>query len=494
MKIGFDKELYLKYQTEKILERIELLKGKLYLEFGGKIFDDLHASRVLPGFDANMKIKLLEKLKDKLEIIFCISAEDIERNKIRADFNLTYEMDMLRLIDSLRALDIYVSSIVITKYTQQASAKAFANKLIARKEKVYFHTYTKGYPTDIDTIVSDEGYGANSYIETSRPLVVVTAPYPGSGKLATCLSQLYHESKRGIEAGYAKFETFPVWSLPLKHPVNVAYESATADLQDKNMIDPFHLEAYDKKAVNYNRDVEVFPVVKTILEKITGKECIYKSPTDMGVNAIGECIIDDEIIKEAGKQEIIRRYYRTRCDYKQGNIDKKTAERVELLMNELNITPKDRKVVEPALKRAQEVNVPVVSLELPNGEVVTGKQSELMSASSAVILNAIKKMAGIDDTKHLLTRKVLLPIGKLRKTVLKYKNSMLNLEEVLLALSICAVSDSSISVALEKLNELNGLDAHSTVILQGDDERMLKKLGINITCEPEFISKELFNL
>lgn len=493
MKIGFDNDMYLRIQKEKILERIKVLGvDKLYLEFGGKLFDDLHASRVLPGFNADSKIQLLKTLKDDLEVIFCISADDIERNKIRADFGITYEMDMLRLIDNLRAIGIFVSSIVITKFTNQVGAETFANKLRARNENVYVHYYTKGYPTDVDTIVSEEGYGVNPYVKTQRPLVVVTAPGPGSAKLGTCLSQLYHENMNGVNAGYAKFETFPIWDLPLKHPANIAYEAATADLNDKNMIDPFHLETYDIKAVNYNRDVEVFPVVKTILERISGKKCVYNSPTDMGVNTIAKCIIDDDALKEAGKQEIIRRYYKARCDYKLGLVKKEVAERVELLMNELEIKFSDRQVVNAALEKSKEKNCSVVALELPTGEIVTGKTSELMDASSAVVLNAIKSLAGIPDDKHLLLPSVLKPIGRLRKNVLKYSNSVLNLEEVIISLGICAATDKTVEKCVEKLAELKGLDAHSTFIITGINATMFAKLGINLTCEPEFATKNLY--
>ncbi|MBU2251003.1 MAG: DUF1846 domain-containing protein, partial [Candidatus Omnitrophica bacterium] len=413
---GFDNEKYLAEQTQAILERVKRFDNKLYLEFGGKIVFDYHASRVLPGFDPNVKIRLLKQLKDKADIILCIYAGDIERRKVRADFGITYDVDALKLIDDLRSWEINVAAVVITRFNNQPAAKIFKNKLQRRNVKVYTHQFTKGYPTEVDLIVSDEGYGANEYIETEKPLVVVTGPGPGSGKLATCLSQCYHEYKRGVKAGYAKFETFPIWNLPLKHPVNIAYEAATADIRDFNLIDPFHLEAYQATAVNYNRDVEAFPLLERILEKITGHESFYKSPTDMGVNRAGFGIIDDQVVREASKQEIIRRYFRYSCEYIMGFVDKETVQRVELIMDELGLKALDRKVVEPAQKAAKEGqdkdqgNEGIfcgAAIELKNGEIITGKNSTLMHATASLVLNSIKKLADIPDKIHLLSPSIM---------------------------------------------------------------------------------------
>ncbi|MDD6796635.1 MAG: DUF1846 domain-containing protein, partial [Clostridiaceae bacterium] len=443
MKIGFDHKKYLDEQSKYILERVNNY-DKLYLEFGGKLLFDKHAARVLPGFDENAKIKLLHKLRDKAEIIICVYAGDIERNKIRGDFGITYDMDVMRLIDDLRTYDLDVNSVVITRYDDQPSANIFINKLERRGIKVYKHRATKGYPTDVDTIVSDEGYGKNPYIETSKPIVVVTAPGPGSGKLATCLSQLYHENKRGNVAGYSKFETFPVWNVPLKHPLNIAYEAATVDLNDVNMIDPFHMEAYNEIAVNYNRDVESFPVLKRIIEKITGKESVYKSPTDMGVNRVGFGIIDDEVVKEASKQEIIRRYFKTVCDYKKGLCDKETAQRAKLIMEQLNLKEEDITVVSPARNYAAKLNkdntsselFSVIALELDNGKIITGRSSEIMGASAALILNSLKNLAGIADDMMLISPLVLEQILKLKESTLSGRKTGLNGQEILIALSI----------------------------------------------------------
>lgn len=492
MNIGFDNEKYLKLQKESILKRIEKFNNKLYLEFGGKLFDDYHASRVLPGFDPNVKVKLLETLKDKAEIVFCISATDIERNKIRGDLGLSYDMEVLRLIDNLRSLDIYVSSIVITLFKNQPSAVKFANKLERRGEKVYIHKYTKGYPGDVETIVSEEGYGANPFIETTKPLVVITAPGPCSGKLATCLSQLYHEYKRGVKAGYAKFETFPVWNLPLKHPVNVAYEAATADLKDVNLIDPFHFNAYNKLAVNYNRDVEVFPILKNILKKITG-ESVYNSPTDMGVNMAGFAITDEDVVKDACFKEIVRRYYAARCDFKKGLGDSETIERIEMLLNEMEINVNYRKVVTVAKDVSRESGYPTIALELPNGKIVTGKTKTLISASAAVMLNALKELAGIPDNVEIISANILKPILKLRKEALKTKTSVICLDDILVALSICASMEENARKAFDKLKELKGCDAHCTYILPQAEENTLKKLKISITSEPVYNSADLFN-
>jgi uncharacterized protein (UPF0371 family) len=500
MRIGFDHEKYLKEQTNYILERVGRFNNKLYLEFGGKLFYDYHASRVLPGFDMNAKVKLLRKLKDEMEIIICVYAGDIERNKIRADFNITYDMDVMKLIDDLRNWELNVNSVVITRYSGQPAATIFKNKLQRRGIKTYTHQFTKGYPTDVDTIVSDEGYGLNTYIETEKPLVVVAAPGPGSGKLATCLSQLYHEYIRGTRAGYSKFETFPIWNLPLKHPVNSAYEAATADLKDVNMIDPFHLEAYNVTTVNYNRDIEIFPVVQRIIEKITGAESMYRSPTDMGVNRAGFSIIDDNIIKEASKQEIICRYFKSRCDYKKGFVDLDTTQRVELIMEELNLSPEGRDVVIPARKAAEKARSkskgPLVckgtALKLNNSNIITGKGSDLMNASSALILNAIKSLANIADEIYLLSPVILEPIINLKKNILGNKNPVLNLEEILIALGISAATNPTAQLAMTKLPELKGSEAHSTGIVSHVDESIFNKLGINLTCDPEFLTKDLF--
>jgi len=489
MKRGFDNKKYLEIQSEKILERIKMFDNKLYLEFGGKIFDDYHAARVLPGFKPDSKIQLLRTLKDDLEIVFCISAKDIENNKIRADHAITYDMELLRLIDSLRKLDLMVSSVVITQFSGQSSAQIYKNKLDRLGIKTYIHTYTKGYPTDVDVIVSDEGYGANPYIETTKPLVVVAAPGPCSGKLATCLSQLYHEYKRNVKAGYAKFETFPVWDLPLKHPVNVAYEAATADLKDVNMIDSFHLTEYGVTAVNYNRDLEVFPVLKNILYKITG-EYIYKSPTDMGVNMIGSCIVNDKLVCEAAKQEMIRRYYNSLCDYKKGELDIDVSQRIKVLMDELSIRVTDRKVVIPTLNKSIEKKTNVISIEI-NGDIITGKNSDIMSCASAMIINSIKSLAKIDDEIHLISPVVFEPILKLKRKIYK-NNDVLSLHDVLTALSICAVTNPTVEIALSKIKLLENCDAHASCMLSSEDLKILKKLKINVTSEPIFNSNEIY--
>ena len=497
MKKGFDSVKYLEEQSKFILERVNNY-DKLYLEFGGKLFYDLHAKRCLPGFDENAKIKLLHKLKEKVEVIICVYAGDIERNKIRGDFGITYDMDVLRLIDDLRAYELDVNSVVITRYAGQPATKVFINKLERRGIKVYKHEITKGYPTEVDTIVSEEGYGKNPFIETSKEIVVVTAPGPGSGKLATCLSQLYHESKRGNNVGYSKFETFPVWNVPLKHPLNIAYEAATVDLKDVNMIDSFHMDAYGKVAVNYNRDIESFPVLRRIIEKITGKESIYKSPTDMGVNRVGYGIIDDEVVKEASNQEIIRRYFKTGCEYKKGYVDKETFDRSTLIMEELNLKPTDRKVVAPArekaesLKREGNETCSVVALELEDGSIVTGKASELMDAASAVTINAIKKLANISDDIFLISPVILEPIINLKKDTLGGRNVALSLEEVLIALSISAATNPTAQVAVDKLKELKGCQAHSTTILTRGNEQILGKLGVEVTSDDVYESDSLF--
>ncbi len=500
-KMGFDNEKYLKQQTAAILERVKMFNDKLYLEFGGKIIFDYHASRVLPGFDPNVKMRLLQKLKDKADILLCIYAGDIERRKVRADFGITYDVDALKLIDDLRDWGIEVSAVVITRFDNQPAARIFKNKLERRGIRVYTHRYTKGYPTDIDLIVSDNGYGANDWIETKKQLVIVTGPGPGSGKLATCLSQLYHDYKKGIRSGYAKFETFPIWNLPLKHPVNVAYEAATADLKDFNMIDSFHLEAHDKTAVNYNRDMEIFPVLQRILEKITGAESIYKSPTDMGVNRAGFGIINDEVVREAAEQEVIRRYFRASCEHIMGFVDKDTVQRIELFMEELGVSAEDRTVVKPARKAAQDAleqgngNEGIfcgAAIELKNGTVITGKNSPLMHASSSLVLNAIKALAEIPDKIHLLSPQVLESIGNLKDNILNTKTVSMDLEEALIALSISAASNPTAKLAMEKLKELQGCEVHVTHMPTSGDEAGLRKLGVNLTSEPEFSSKSLF--
>lgn len=484
MKKGFDNDKYVKIQSKKIKERFKIF-DKLYLEVGGKLFCDNHAARVLPGFKTDAKINMFLELKKDLEIIFCINASDIEKNKIRSEFGITYDMEMLNIINNAIRLGFSVNSVVITLYNNQPSVDKFIKRLERQNIKTYLHTFTKGYPTDIDTIVSEEGYGANPYIITTKKLVLVNAPGPGSGKLATCLSQLYHEHKRGINAGYAKFETFPVWNLPLKHPVNIAYEAATADLKDINMIDPFHLEKYQETAVNYNRDVETFPILKTILHKITGQD-IYYSPTDMGVNMVGFCIKNDKVVEEAAKKEIVRRYYNELNNYKLGISEYDTVQKVKLLMNELNIDEKYLKVVEVATSKAKEKGSHVIALELPNHKIITGKQSSLLSPASSVIINAIKTLSHIPDDMDLLSPSVLNPILKLRKN-----NKPLSLQEVLIALSICSVTNPIIEKAIKNLNKLEGCEAHSTYIVQNGDANALKSLKINLTCESDFFTDEI---
>jgi len=498
---GFDNEKYLKEQTKAILERVKTYDNKLYLEFGGKIIFDYHASRVLPGFDPNVKMRLLQKLKDKADIILCIYAGDIERRKMRADFGITYDADALKLIDDLRDWGLNIRAVVITRFNNQPAAKIFKNKLERRHMRVYTHKATKGYPKDIDLIVSDEGYGSNAYIETKKPLVIVTGPGPGSGKLATCLSQLYHEHKKGVKAGYAKFETFPIWNIPLKHPVNVAYEAATADIRDYNLVDPHHFKAYKKKTINYNRDVDVFPVLKTILERVTGLKSVYQSPTDMGVNRAGFGIVDDEKVRLAAKQEVIRRYFRYACEYMVGFADKETVERVESIMKELKIKPTDRVVVGPArhaeleAKKEKKGNKGIycgAALELKNGKIITGKNSLLMHAASSLILNAIKELGEMPDKIHLLSPETIRSISNLKKHVLASKTLSMDLEETLIALSISAATDPKAKMAMEKLKELKGCEAHMTYIPTSGDEGGLRSLGINLTSEPVFSTKSLF--
>ena len=500
-RIGFDNDKYLKEQTTAILERVAKFDNKLYLEFGGKIIFDFHAARVLPGFDPNVKMRLLQKLKDKADILLCIYAGDIERKKIRADFGITYDVDALKLIDDLSDWEIGIRGVVITRFDSQPSAKVFKNKLERRGIKVYTHSYTKGYPTDVDLIVSDAGYGANEYIETEKPLVIVTGPGPGSGKMATCLSQLYHDYRRGHKSGFAKFETFPIWNLPLKHPVNVAYEAATADIQDFNLVDPFHLEAYGTVAVNYNRDVEIFPVLKRILEKITGEECVYKSPTDMGVNRAGFGIIADDVVREAALQELVRRYFRYFCEYAMGFVDRETVERAELIMREMKVGPEFRRVVEPARQAAEESLAKGkghkgifcgAAIELMDGTIVKGENSPLLHAGSSLILNAVKKLAGIPDSIPLLSASTIEAIGHLKKDILGAKAASLDVEEVLICLSLNASANPMAELALEKLKDLRGCEVHMTHIPTPGDEAGLKRLGLNLTSDPNFSSKDLF--
>lgn len=498
---GFDTEKYINEQSEHILERINAEKcERLYLEFGGKLVHDKHAARVLPGFDENAKIKLLHKMKDNLEIIICIYAGDITTSKTRQDFGITYDLEVLRLIDTFRKYELKINSVVVTRYTEQPAVDMFINKLNRRGIRTYKHKFTKGYPTEVDVIVSDEGYGANPRIETEKPIVVVTGPGGGSGKLATCLSQLYHDSRMGIAVRYAKFETFPIWNLPLKHPVNVAYEAATADLKDVNMIDSFHLEAYGKMAVNYNRDIEVFPVVKRIIEKITGHEAEYKSPTDMGVNMAGYGIIDDEVCRQASYQEIIRRFFIAEVNYKKGKIGESILERSKLLLDEMGLKPSDRKVVEPAREYAEKKrncdkrfeNVVVMAIEMPDGKFITGRSSRRMVASAAAILNAIKYLSGIKDEIPLISHTSLEAIQNLRKNILNQDRSSLNCEEVLSALSISAVTNPSAEIAASELTKLSGCKAHCTAILSDKDELLLNALGLDVTCDPEYVTTNLY--
>jgi len=491
-KIGFDNDKYLKMQSEHIIERISGFDNKLYLELGGKLFDDYHASRVLPGFEPDSKIRMLMELKDSAEIVIVISASDIEQSKVRGDLGITYDQDVLRLIDAFRGIGLLVDSVVISQYSGQNAVDVFKSNLQKLGLKVYIHYPIEGYPSNVPLIVSDEGFGKNEYIETSRPLVIVTAPGPGSGKMATCLSQLYHEHKRGIKAGYAKFETFPVWNLPLSHPVNMAYEAATADLNDVNMIDPFHLEAYGVTTVNYNRDVEVFPVLNAIFEKITGVSP-YKSPTDMGVNMAGNCIFDDEACREASKQEIVRRYYQALVDRRTGNGKDETVYKIELLMKKAGIDSSIRKCVAASLEMAERTEQPAAAIELNDGRIVTGKTSTLLGASSAALLNALKALGGIDDELQLIAPTIIEPIQDLKINHLGNQNPRLHMDEVLIALSICAVSDPTAKLALDQLEKLKGCNAHTTVILSQVDNSTYKKLGIHLTCEPKYQTKKLFH-
>jgi len=489
---GFDNEKYIELQSAKIKERIDYFGGKLYLEFGGKLFDDNHASRVLPGFEPDSKVKMLLELKDQAEIVIVISADAIAKNKRRGDLGITYDQELLRLLDAFGGIGLYVGSVVITQYESQRAADLFEKRLVSLGIKVYKHYTIPDYPSNIPLIVSDEGFGRNDYIETSRSLVVVTAPGPGSGKMATCLSQLYHDNKRGIRSGYAKFETFPVWNLPLKHPVNLAYEAATADLNDVNMIDPFHLEAYGKTTVNYNRDIEIYPVLEAMFNKIFGY-CPYKSPTDMGVNMAGDAIIDNDAVCTASKAEIVRRYLKTCCAYKQGLASSGEISKLELLMSTLDISTETRKPCVAAASVAERTQSPAVAIELPDGRVVTGKTTSLLGASSAALLNALKTLAGIDDEIHLISPTVIEPIQELKVSHMGNRNPRLHTDEVLIALAICAATDENAKKALKAVDMLKKSEVNSTVILSKVDENVFNKLGANVTCSPEYQTKKLYH-
>ena len=491
VKHGFDNEKYLRLQSESIRERISEFGGKLYLEFGGKIFDDYHAARVLPGFQSDSKINMLSSMKDEAEVVVVISAFDIDENKLRNDIGITYDLEALRLIDLFRDFDLYVGSVVVTHYEGQKSADAFCSKLESLNVRVYKHYIIEGYPSNLEHVISDEGFGKNDYIETSRSLVVVAAPGPGSGKMAVCLSQIYHDNKRGIKSGYAKFETFPVWNLPLKHPVNLAYEAATADLNDLNMIDPFHLEAYDVTAVSYNRDIEIFPVLNSIFEGIY-QESPYKSPTDMGVNMAGHCIIDEQIVIAAAKEEIIRRYYWVICGKKRGTESSNSVRKMELLMKQADVSIDDRKVAAAVHNHPHVNEMPVAAISLPDGTIVTGKTSPLLAATSAMMLNALKTLAGISDSLHLLSPSVIEPVQGLKTKYLRGKGASLRVSEMLIALSVCGTTNPVATAVMERLPDLRGCDVHSSVILPDEEDRLFRKLGINVTCDPKYPTDRLF--
>ena len=491
-KIGFDNQKYLRTQSEQIRRRIDQFGGKLYLEFGGKLFDDYHASRVLPGFEPDSKMRMLQQLKDDVEIVIAINAEDIERNKVRGDLGITYEADVLRLIDIFRDLGLYVGSVVMTRYAAKPATVAFRKRLKRNGIPCYRHYSIAGYPHDVAHIVSDKGFGTNDFIETTRPLVVVTAPGPGSGKMAPCLSQLYHEHKRGVAAGYAKFETFPVWNLPLNHPVNLAYEAATADLDDVNMIAHYHLEAYGIKSVNYNRDVEIFPVLKAMFEQIHGSSP-YQSPTDMGVNMVGNCITDDGICCHASRMEILRRYYAANVDHIRGKDNDEIIRRLELTMKHAGVTPEIFPAVAASLKREKETKGPAGAMILPDGRIVTGRTSKSLGAASAMLLNALKVLAGIEDEKHLIASHVLEPICELKTGYMGHRNPRLHTDEVLLALTISALTDPLAQRAKEQLKNLRGSEAHFTVILSEEDEKLLRRLGIHVSFEPKYESRRLYH-
>ena len=493
MKLGFDHDKYTRMQSERIMQRIDEFGGKLYLELGGKLFDDFHASRVLPGFQPDSKVQMLLKMKDKEEILIAVNANDIETSKVRGDLGITYDLDTLRLIDAFRGIGLYVGSVVLTRWAGQPAAVAFEQRLNSLGIKTYRHYPIEGYPTNIEHIVSDDGFGRNDYVETTRPLVLVTAPGPGSGKMATCLSQLYQENRRGIKAGYAKFETFPIWNLPLKHPVNVAYEAATADLSDVNMIDPFHLEAYGQTTVNYNRDIEIFPVLNALFEHVWGKSP-YKSPTDMGVNMAGYCITDDEVCRKAAEKEIVRRYYTARCSFLQGHAAKEEAEKILLLMKQLNLNEDElRPVMAAARAKAEATGHPALAIELPNGEIVTGKTTDLLGPSAAVILNALKKLARIPKKAHLISPEVIEPVQDLKCKYLGNHNPRLHSDEVLVALSVSAATNYNAARALSKLPKLKNCEAHSTVILPAVDDNTFRRLGVTLTCDPGYQSHKLYH-
>ena len=492
MKIGFDNDKYLAMQSEHIRERIKKFDNKLYLEFGGKLFDDYHASRVLPGFQPDSKLQMLLQLKDQAEVVIVINAEDIVSSKVRGDYGITYDLDVLRLIDAFQERGLFVGSVCVTMYTAAPEVEAFEKRLNSLGIRTFRHYKIPGYPNDVARIVSDEGYGRNEYIETQRPLVVITAPGPGSGKMATCLSQLYHEYKRGVKAGYAKFETFPIWNLPLKHPVNLAYEAATADLDDVNMIDPFHLEAYGETTVNYNRDVEIFPVLRAIFERISGK-CPYQSPTDMGVNMAGNCIIDDEVCRQASRMEILRRYYTAQVDVARGIADACQLRKLELVMQQADVTPDLCPAVAAAKQKAEETGAPAGAMVLPDGRVVTGKTSSLLGASAALLLNALKAMAGIRSDMNLISNQVIEPISALKIQSLGHHNPRLHSDEVLIALAISALTNPLADMARAQLGTLRGCDAHFSVIISEEDIKLYKRLGIHVSCEPKYESKRLYH-
>lgn len=491
MKIGFDNNKYLEMQSQHIRDRIAKFGDKLYLEFGGKLFDDYHASRVLPGFKPDSKLQMLMQLKDEAEIVIVINADDIQKNKVRGDLGITYDLDVLRLIDVFRSRGLFVNSVVLTRFADQPTAIKFEQRLTGNGINVYHHYSIPNYPTDVDLIVSDNGYGKNEYVETSRRLVVITAPGPGSGKMAVCLSQLYHEHKHGVKAGYAKFETFPIWNLPLKHPVNVAYEAATADLNDVNMIDPFHLDAYGTTTVNYNRDIEIFPVLNTMFEQILGKSP-YKSPTDMGVNMAGNCIIDDEAVRAAANQEIIRRYYNALCNSAKGVGVPDEAYKIRLLMKQSKLDASDRAVIAPALRKAELTGAPAAAIELPDGTIITGKTTNLLGACSAMLLNALKSLANIPKEVDILDAAVIEPIQKLKVHSFGSNNPRLHTDEILIALAMSAVTNPTAKIAMEQLPKLRNADAHATVILSETDTRILKKLGILMTTEPTYETERLY--
>ncbi len=499
--IGFDNEKYLREQTAAINERVDRFSDKLYLEFGGKLLFDFHASRVLPGFDPNVKMRLLQGLSERAEVILCIYAGDIEKKKMRADFGITYDADALKLIDDLEDRGVPVTAVVITRYEEQPAAAAFKAQLENRGVQVHTHRFTKGYPTDVDTVVSDQGYGANTYVETTKPIVVITGPGPGSGKLATCLSQLYHDHQRGLNSGYAKFETFPIWNLPLKHPVNSAYEAATAEMKDVNQIDHFHLEAYNESTVNYNRDIEAFPLLKRIIQRITGGESFYESPTDMGVNRAGFGIIDDQVVREAGKQEIVRRFFRYGCEHAMGLVDRESVERIELLMNDLDLTPESRIVVGPARDAAKQAKLDGMgndgifcgaAMELPDGSILTGYNSPRLHAAASLILHTASYLAGEPNGEELLSPEVIDSISYLKKDVLGRKRISLDAEETLIALGISATNDPKVKSAVAQLHQFQGCEVHMTHMPSPGDEAGLRKLGVNLTTEPRFASKRLF--